>query len=158
MTAATVVKKGLAWTGIVIALLILAIVAVLLWVLNTQSGTRWAAARATAVMGDKLSIQALDGTIAGPLRLTNLRYRDPGAGIDVGVRDLSVDLVLNDLWGQLVHVKSLEVSGIDVLTHEPTEPPPPEEPSKPFSLDPPINIAVDSLVARDVKVGNPEAT
>lgn len=158
MTAATVVKKGLAWTGIVIAVLIVTIVGVLLWVLNTQSGTRWAAARATAVLGDKLSIEALDGTIAGPLHLRNLRYRDPGAGIDVGVRELALDLVLNDLWGQLVHVKSLDVRGIDVLTHEPTEPPPPEEPKKPFSLDPPINVVVDSFVARDVKVRNPEAT
>src|SRR5687767_1750941 len=98
MTAARVVKKGLAWTGIVLAVLIVAIVAMLLWVLNTQSGTRWAAARATAALGDKLAIQTLEGTIAGPLRLTNLRYRDPGAGIDVGVRQLSLEMVLNDLW------------------------------------------------------------
>lgn len=158
MTAATAVKKGLAWTGIVLAVLIAIVVGMLLWVLNTQSGTRWAAARATAVLGDKLAIGSLDGTIAGPLHVTNLRYRDPGAGIDVGVRELSLDLVLNDLWRQLVHVKSLEIAGIDVLTHEPTEPPPPEEPSKPFTLQPPIDIAVDSFVARDVKVRNPEAT
>jgi translocation and assembly module TamB len=158
MTAATIVKKGLAWTGIVIAVLILIVVAMLLWVLNTQSGTRWAAARATAALGDKLAIERIEGTIAGPLHVRNLRYRDPAAGIDVGVRELALDMVLNDLWGQLVHVKSLEVSGIDVLTHEPTEPPPPEEPSKPFSLKPPIEVAIDSFVARDVKVRNPEAT
>lgn len=157
MSAATV-KKGLAWTGIVIAVLVVVVVGMLLWVLNTQSGTRWAAARATAALGDKLAIDTVDGTIAGPLRLTNLRYRDPGAGIDVGVRELSLDMVLNDLWGQLVHVKNLEVSGVDVLTHEPTEPPPPEDPSKPFTLKPPIAIAVDSLRVRDVKVRSPEAT
>jgi len=157
MTAATVAKKGLAWTGIVIAVLILLIVGMLAWVLNTQAGTRWAAARATAVLGDKLSIGSLDGTIAGPLRLTNLRYRDPGAGIDVGVRELALDMVLSDLWGQLVHVKSIDISGIDVLTHEPTEPKP-EEPSEPFTLQPPIDIAVDSFVASDIKVRNPEAT
>ncbi|MET0535023.1 MAG: hypothetical protein ABW171_12430, partial [Steroidobacter sp.] len=150
------VKKGLAWTGIVFAVLILAIVGTLAWVLNTQSGTRWAAARATAVLGDKLAIETIDGSIAGPLRLTNLRYRDPTVGIDVGVRELTLDMVLNDLWRQLVHVKSLEISGIDVLTHEPTEPPP-EEPDKPFTLKPPIDIAVDSFLARDVKVRNPEA-
>jgi translocation and assembly module TamB len=157
MTATTVVKKGLAWTGIVIAVLIVSIVGMMLWVLNTQSGTRWAAARASAALGDKLSIETLNGTIAGPLHLTHLRYRDPSAGIDVGVRELTLDLVLNDLWGRLVHVKNLEVSGVDVLTHEPTEPPP-EEPGKPFSLQPPIDIAVDSLVVRDVKVRNPQAT
>lgn len=156
--SAAAVKKGLAWSGVVFAVLILAVVAMLLWVLNTQSGTRWAAARATAALGDKLAIETVDGTIAGPLRLTNLRYRDPGAGIDVGVRELALDLVLNDLWGQLVHVKKLEVAGIDVLTHEPTEPKPPEEPAEPFRLQPPIDIAVDSFQAREVKVRNPEAT
>jgi translocation and assembly module TamB len=158
MSAASVVKKGLAWTGIVIAALIVMIVGVLLWVLNTQSGTRWAAARATTALGDKLAIETLEGTIAGPLHLRNLRYRDPGAGIDVGVREVELDVVLNDLWGQLVHIKNLEVTGIDLLTHEPTEPPPPEEPKKPFTLQPPIDIAVDSFIARDVKVRNPEAT
>ena len=83
--SAAAVKKGLAWTGIVIAGLIVVMLAMVLWVLNTQSGTRWAAARATAALGDKLSIETVDGTIAGPLRLTNLRYRDSAAGIDVRV-------------------------------------------------------------------------
>lgn len=156
--SAAAVKKGLAWTGIVIAVLIAAVIAMLLWVLNTQSGTRWAAARATAALADKLAIETVDGTIAGPLRLQDLRYRDPAAGIDLRVRQLTLDVVLNDLWRQLVHVENLDVSGIDVLTHEPTEPPPPEEPSKPFSLQPPIDIAVDSFLARDITVRNPEAT
>jgi translocation and assembly module TamB len=127
------------------------------WVLNTQSGTQWAAARATSALGGKLAIESIDGTVAGPLRVTNLRYRDAGAGIDVAVQQLALDLVLSDLWHSLVHVKSLDISGIDVLMSEPTEPKP-EEPAKPFSLQPPIDIAVDSFLARNVKVRNPEAT
>lgn len=153
----TSVKKGLAWTGISIAVLIVAIIAVVAWVLNTQSGTRWAAARATAALGGKLAIESVEGSVAGPLRVTNLRYRDPAAGIDVGVQQLALDMVLSDLWHSLVHVGSLEVSGIDVLMQEPTEPQP-EEPAKPFSLRPPIDIAVDSFLARNVRVRNPEAT
>lgn len=151
------VKKSLAWTGIVIAALIVAIIGMVAWVLNTQSGTQWAAARAISALGGKLAIESIEGTVAGPLRVTNLRYRDPGAGIDVGIQQLALDMVLNDLWHSLVHVKHLDVSGIDVLTHEPTEPKP-EEPSKPFSLQPPIDVAIDSFLARNVKVRNPEAT
>lgn len=151
------VKKSLAWTGIVIAALIVAIIGMVAWVLNTQSGTQWAAARAISALGGKLAIESIEGTVAGPLRVTNLRYRDPGAGIDVGIQQLALDMVLNDLWHSLVHVKRLDVRGIDVLTHEPTEPKP-EEPSKPFSLQPPIDVAIDSFLARNVKVRNPEAT
>lgn len=151
------VKKSLAWTGIVIAALIVAIIGMVAWVLNTQSGTQWAAARAISALGGKLAIESIEGTVAGPLRVTNLRYRDPGAGIDVGIQQLALDMVLSDLWHSLVHVKRLDVRGIDVLTHEPTEPKP-EEPSKPFSLQPPIDVAIDSFLARNVKVRNPEAT
>lgn len=152
------VKKTLIWTGAVIGVLLVVIVGTVAWVLNTQSGTRFAAARATAALGDKLAIGSIDGTIAGPLRIANLRYHDPAAGIDAKVASLELDLVLGDLWHSLVHVKNLDLSGIDVLMQDPTEPPPPEEPSKPFSLQPPIDIAVDSFLARNVKVHNPEAT
>lgn len=154
----SVLKKTLAWSGSVVAVLILLAIGTVMWVINTQSGTRFAAARATALMGDKLAIGSIDGSIAGPLRIANLRYRDPAAGIDTSVAQLEVDLVLRDLWHRRVHVGRLDVSGIDLLMSEPTELPPPEEPSKPFTLKPPIDIAVDSFSARDVKVRNPEAT
>ncbi len=153
-----VLKKTLAWTGSVIALLILLVIGAALWVINTQSGTRFAAARVTALMGEKLTITSIDGSLAGPLRLTNLRYHDPTAGIDASVAQLELDLVWRDLWHRLVHVGRLDVSGIDLLMQEPTEPRPPKEPSGPFSLKPPIDLAVDSLLARDVKVRKPEAT
>ncbi len=78
-------KKTLAWMGIVIAVLILLVVGAIAWVINTQSGTRFAAARATAIMGDRLAIGSVDGTIAGPLRITDLHYRDSAAGIDASV-------------------------------------------------------------------------
>ena len=151
-------KKTLAWTGIAVAVLLLLVVGAIAWVINTQSGTRFAVERAKAVMGDQLAIGSVDGSIAGPLRITGFRYRDPAAGIDASVAQLELDLVLSDLWRKLVHVEQLSVNGIDVLMSEPTQPPPPEEPSKPFSLKPPIDIAVDSFVARDVKLRNPEAT
>jgi translocation and assembly module TamB len=153
-----VLKKTLAWSGLVIAALILLASGAVAWVINTPSGTRFAAARATALMGDKLAIGGIEGSLAGPLRITKFRYHDPTAGIDASVAQLDVDLVWSDLWHRLVHVERLDVSGIDVLMQEPTEPPPPKEPSEPFTLKPPIDIAIDSFIARNAKVRNPEAT
>jgi translocation and assembly module TamB len=154
-----VLKKTLAGTGIVIAVLILLAIGTLLWVINTQSGTRFAAARASALMGDKLAIGGIDGSLAGPLRIMNVRYHDPAVGIDASVARLEVDLAWRDLWHRRVQVDRLDVSGIDVLIQEPTQPPPPkQESSEPVSLQPPIDIAVDSFIARDAKVRNPEGT
>lgn len=150
------VKRVLAWTGAVLAVLIIALVGTVAWVLNTPSGTRFAAARAQAAFGDKLAIGSIDGSIAGPLLITDFRYRDPAAGIDARVARLELELALRDLWQSLVHVKRLDINGIDVLMTAPTEPPP-EQPAKPFSLKPPIDIAVDSFLAQAVKIRNPEA-
>jgi len=153
------VKKTLLWAGAIIGLLIVALAGAFAWLINTEAGARFAAARATAVLGGKLAIGAIDGSIAGPLRITNLRYHDPAAGIDANVAALELDLALGALWQSLVRVHSLDIEGVDVLMLEPTQPPPPEQaPSQPFTLQPPIDIAVDSFLARNVKVRNPEAT
>lgn len=152
------VKKTLAWSGGVVAVLIVVSVSAIAWILSTQSGARFAAARATAVLGDKLAIGAIEGSIAGPLRIADLHYRDPAAGIDARIARLDLDLALGDLWHSLVRVKRLDLRGIDVLKQEPAQPPPPQEPSKPFSLQPPVDIAIDSFLARGVKVRNAETT
>ena len=51
----------------------------------------------------------------------------------------------------LVHVHKIEASGIDVALSEPTKPPEPKPP-KPFTLKPPIDVAIDSLVVDSARV------
>ena len=67
--------------------------AIAAWSLNTQSGARSIARIAVSALGGKLALGTVDGTIAGPLTVTDLRYRDPEAGIDARLQRVHVDMV-----------------------------------------------------------------
>ena len=130
------------WTALALGVLVIAVASVVTWMLSTTSGTRWTVARVVSVLGDKLAIGSTEGTIAGPLELRNLRYRDPAMGVDLRIARVGVDVVMADLLRRTAHVRTLTISGLNVALSEPTEPP---EESKPLSLEPPIDMVLDSL-------------
>jgi translocation and assembly module TamB len=144
--------RWLKWTALAIGGLAVVIVAVLVWALTSQGGARWIAATASDVLGAKLEIGAVEGAIAGPLTLVDLRYRDPLVGVDATVKRLEVDIALRDLLSMTAHVVRLELSGVDVLLLEPEAQPRPPEEKQPFTLDPPIDILVDALRLEDMKI------
>ncbi|HVT32643.1 MAG TPA: hypothetical protein VHE32_08345, partial [Rhodanobacteraceae bacterium] len=72
--------RVLKWIGVAFAVLAVLVAALLFWLLGTQSGARFAIARAIAAAEGKLSIERTSGTLAGPLTLANVRYADPAAG------------------------------------------------------------------------------
>ena len=131
------------WTALALGVLVIAVASVVTWMLSTTSGTRWTVARVASVLGDKLAIGSTEGTIAGPLELRDLRYRDPAMGVDLRIARVGVDVVMADLLRRTAHVRTLTISGLNVALSEPTEPPPEE--SKPLSLEPPIDMVLDSL-------------
>ncbi|MGH6611057.1 MAG: hypothetical protein ACRECQ_12455, partial [Burkholderiaceae bacterium] len=144
--------KGLKWTAIGLAALLVLVVAVAAWTVNTEAGTRWASGIAVDALGDKLEIGAIDGTIAGPLRLTGVRYHDPAAGIDFAAERISIDMALAALFRTAVHVEDAELSGIQVALSEGSQPEPPPEQQQPFSLQPPIDVLIDSLTVNDAVI------
>jgi translocation and assembly module TamB len=137
------VRRAAKWAGLTLAGLLILVLAIAVWSLNTQSGARSIARVAVSALGGKLALGTVEGTIVGPLTVTDLRYRDPEAGIDARVQRVHVDMVFRELFRPRVHVRKLQASGIDLALSEPTKPP--EEPKKPFSLQPPIDIEIDSL-------------
>lgn len=143
--------KWLKWTAIGLGGLVVLAVAVVTWSVSSESGARWIAGVARNALGEKLEIGAIQGTIAGPLTLTDVHYRDPAAGIEFTVERIAIDMALADLFRTAVHVEDAELSGIEVLLHEAAQPPPAEE-SRPFSLQPPIDVLIDSLTVNDVVV------
>ena len=88
------------WTALALGVLVIAVASVVTWMLSTTSGARWTVARAVSVLGDKLAIGSTEGTIAGPLELRDLRYRDPATGIDLRIARVGVDVVMADLHAQ----------------------------------------------------------
>ncbi len=144
-------KRVAKWLGLALGVLLLLIVALGAWGLNSQSAARWIARTAVDALGGKLALGSVEGTIADRLTVTDIHYRDPQAGIDARLQRILVDLSLGDLMKALVHFHKIEARGIDIALSEPTQPPEPE-PKKPFSLKPPINLAIDSLVVDSARV------
>ena len=149
-------KRVAKWLGVALGGLLIVVVAVGAWGVHSQAGARWIGGIAVKALGGKLALGTIDGTIADRLTVTNIRYRDPEAGIDARLQRVLVDISLGDLLSALVHFHKIEVSGIDVALSEPTKPPEPE-PKKPFSLKPPIDLAIDSLVVDSVRVRRDDA-
>lgn len=149
-------RRAAKWLGLALGTVLILIVAVGMWGVHTQAGARWIARVAVNVLGGKLALGSVEGTIANRLTVTDIRYRDPEAGIDARLQRLLVDLSLDDAMRALVHFHKIEVSGVDVALSEPTKAPEPE-PAKPFSLKPPIGVAIDSLVVDSARVRRNDA-
>ncbi|HKU12803.1 MAG TPA: translocation/assembly module TamB domain-containing protein [Steroidobacteraceae bacterium] len=149
-------KRVAKWLGLTLVVVVILVAGLVAWGVNTQAGARSIARIAVDALGGKLALGGIDGTIAGPLTVSDLRYRDPEAGIDARLQHISLDLVLADVLHALVHIRAIEARGIDIALHEPTKPPEPK-PSKPFSLKPPIDVAIDSLVVDSARVRRDDA-
>ena len=147
------VKSIAKWSALTLGALLILLLGVIAWSLNTQSGARSVARIAVNALGGKLALGNVEGTIAGPLTVTDLRYNDPEIGVDARLQRVHVDIVLADIFRARVHVHELQASGIDVALHEPTKPP---EPKKPFSLKPPIDIEIDSLALDAARIRRDE--
>lgn len=139
------------WLGVALGLLLILAAAAIAWSLHAPAGARLIGRIAVDALGGKLALGSVEGTIAGPLTVTDIRYLDPEAGIDARLHRVRVDIALGDLLGALVHLHKLEASGIEVALHEPTQPPQPK-PSKPFSLKAPVDMAIDSLVIDSARI------
>ena len=147
--------KWLRWIGLGVLTVIVLIAATLAWMLNSQSGTTAALSLAQRVMGDKLRIERVEGTLAGPLTLHNLKFGDPTEGTELSAQLIFVNVRLMDLLHMTAHVSDAQLRGIIVNSRPTKQPEPPS--SEPFTLEPPLDIVIDRLGASDVKIFNADA-
>ena len=75
-------KRWLKWIGIGLAIVIVVIVLFATWLLEAESGARFALERVKAALANKLSVENARGALASPLVLEGLHYRDVQSGID----------------------------------------------------------------------------
>ncbi len=123
------------------AALLLLLAIALAWILNTASGARFAVNLAERFLEGRLSTGAVDGTIAGGLRIRQLHWRDAAAGIEVQAGEIRATLVPGALLGKTVRLRNLTLHDLRVdLT---TVAPRPE--SGADSLSPPIDIVIDAF-------------
>ncbi|MGA9340800.1 MAG: pathogenicity protein, partial [Rhodanobacteraceae bacterium] len=135
-------SRLLAWIAGVVGGLIVLVAVALFWALRTESGAKFVLARAESALDGKLTVRKVSGTLAGPLVLDGVRYRDAAAGIDAKVEHVNIDVAPLALIAKRVHIQNLDIDHADVTLT--TVPPKPEKPSE-FSLKAPIDIALDKL-------------
>lgn len=82
------------------------------WVLATAEGARWSVARLEAALPGELDVDAVTGTLRGPLRLEGVRYRSDHAEVDVARVD--VEWSLRALARRRIDVRRLDASGVRV--------------------------------------------
>jgi translocation and assembly module TamB len=140
--------RWVGWSALAVVGVLMLLVAAVLWMLNTQSGTRWAVGMASKATDQQLAVQSVEGTIAGPLSLRGLHYKDPVSGLEVTARAIDIDVALRALLHSTVQIDSVTLDGIDVALSEQ----PPEDDDTPFSLEAPIDIVLQRLAASNINV------
>ncbi|MDR3389489.1 MAG: translocation/assembly module TamB domain-containing protein [Rudaea sp.] len=145
--------KWLRRLGIGFGILFAIFVASAIWLLESESGARFALERAKAAFADKLSIAQSGGALAGPLEIHGLRYRDPAAGIDISIQNIKVDCSLSALFGKTLHVGNLQADGVVVAltTVAPAAVVAPV-PSIRSLLTPPLAILIDGMHAGNISI------
>jgi translocation and assembly module TamB len=151
MTTRSVVKRVLLGSALTLLALVVVVVGVALWIINTPSGTRWVFGLASNALDGALKVRQIEGAVAGPLTLTGLTYRDPTGGLALVAEHVVVDVEMSKLLRALVHVRNVDARGVSVQLG-PTQKEEKPEPSKPFSLRPPIDMQLDRLQVADVSV------
>lgn len=143
--------KALRYIGLGLAALLLLAALVLVWLLNSTTGAKWAARRAESALAGRLAVGGVGGSLAGPLVLTDVRYADPETGLEVRIARASVDVALRALLGMRVRIEDVSARGVRVQLGESAEEKP-EEPQEPFSLEPPIDMILDGAAIEDAQI------
>jgi len=143
-------KRWLRRIGMAVAVLVVLVGAGLWWLLGRNSGLHFVLDHVTGASNGTIAIQAADGTLAGPLQLTGVTYRDADGGIAARIDHLEADIaVWSLLYGQ-VRLTTLEAQGIKVDLTTPTRPQP--ESDTAFSLQPPLDVRLDHVHIADVRM------
>lgn len=144
-------RRLLKWLAIALACVLLLLAFALWWLLGSESGARFALARAVGAMDGKLTVAKSSGPLRGPLTLEGVRYADPAVGVDAKLARVTVALKPLELLSRRVHVTNLEADGVDVALT--TVPPKPEPPStEPFSLAAPIDVVLDRFALKKAAI------
>jgi translocation and assembly module TamB len=141
------VKRWLKWIAAAVLVALLALLAALAWLLNTESGARFALARALGATEGKLAIGASSGTLAGPLQLREVQWKD--AGVDARIAELTVDIATLDILHGIARVENLQANGIDIaLTTQPAAPPS----DAPLNLQAPLPVSLEHVLLERIAI------
>jgi len=150
MTARSLTRRIALGVALTLLTIVVAVIGAAAWIINTESGTRWAFDTTGRLLDSALQVREVKGTLAGPLMLAELKYTDPAGSLALTAQHLALDIELPELLRKTAHVRDFNVRGVRV-TLGPPQPKEPE-PSQPFSLQPPLDVELDQLQLADAAI------
>jgi translocation and assembly module TamB len=129
--------------GIVLAALLVLIAAVFAWAVYSESGARSLLALSRRWLPAGLTVDEVRGTVAGTLRIHNLRYRNSPAGMDLTIDDAVLEFAALALLSRRLHVERARVDGLRLTLSTPTIASPPGGARDPWAA--PLDMQVDDL-------------
>ncbi|MBU6421090.1 MAG: translocation/assembly module TamB domain-containing protein [Gammaproteobacteria bacterium] len=137
---------------IAIAAIILLIAGTLLFALHSETVLRWGVAQVIARYPGQLSVGAVNGTLSGPITLSNVRVQEPS--FDAGIRTLTLDWRITGLLSRHLDIARLDLNTVNVTLK-------PGGARKPFRLlrpQPPhlpVAVSVQALIVENLQISTP---
>ncbi len=136
-------KKWLVVLCIALLVVVLLAASGWLWLTRTESGARWALARADGLV-ERLEYDSLSGGLASGITLEGLEFAH--AGLRASAERLELAARIDLFAGPLVVVRHLRGRGIDVYLPQPGAPAEPaDEPFDLSQLASPVDVIVEAL-------------
>jgi len=136
--------------------LILLLLSLSLFLLGTETGTRWLAERATALTREALQVEKLRGHLLGRLELGELSYQTPD--MRIRMEKLLLSWAPRELFNGLLHFRNLEVVGLqyeqlrESSKHGEPDQPDKDKPAFSNDIELPLDLLIDQLQVEDVKL------
>ncbi len=151
-------RRALLVSGIVLAVLAVAIVAITWWLVGTESGFKFIVASGTSRSPVTITIDKVEGRVLGPLRLGGIVVEQ--SGTKLRIEGASLDWDASGLWKKQLYVRSLLVDGVALTLGPPDPNAPPPKPFERFDIELPVDVVVDSLRLRAIsfrQAGRPDS-
>ena len=148
-------RRTISWLALVV-LGLLVIVLVAVWIaFASTAGSRFVLSQVERFMDEQLVIEQVEGTLAGPLVLRGVRFKNETVAIELQQANLDWLPSVIIFSDALVHVEHLQLQGLRVVlsgADEETPDLPPQVSAVPDGLSLPVAIRVDEFEVADAVV------
>lgn len=143
--------RALKLSAIVLAALLVLILALLAWIIATQSGSRFALARVQGFLPEGIELGQANGRLADQLQLQDVRVRMDG--LDLSIAQLWLRWSPGELLDGHLQIAEIGAKGLRYRALPAEQPPEPDEPfTLPERLDLPVSVTLERLTVRDAEL------
>jgi translocation and assembly module TamB len=143
-----VIAGSIKYAVLLLAVILLAVVLSGLWLIETESGSRWLWNRAVSAIPGELSSETTSGSVGGGLHLTNVSYVSDAVDVDIAEATIAARLVLFPLS---IDIRELRARHVDIRLKETDTA---DEPDQPIleRLSLPFELKLEDAAVRDLEI------